>query len=106
MLREHPAEEVFVTGTFDNWGKTVKLDKSGSSHEKTVDLPKEKVLYKVRHGKQSGERDKLFAPRADKRSLSLPHPAVAMLTAHTVRCGRQLEPRPYCQDRDRPTRLR
>ncbi|KAK5112711.1 hypothetical protein LTR62_003809 [Meristemomyces frigidus] len=44
---EHPADEVYVTGTFDNWGKTIKLDKSGAIHEKTVPLkPDEKVLYK------------------------------------------------------------
>jgi len=47
--RPHPAEEVFVTGTFDNWGKSVKLDKSGEVFKKTVNLPKtgEKILYKV-----------------------------------------------------------
>src|SRR5262249_21248108 len=47
--REHPAEEVFVTGTFDNWAKSTKLDKVGSAYEKTVDLPKsdDKILYKV-----------------------------------------------------------
>jgi hypothetical protein len=39
-----------VTGTFDNWGKTVKLDKKDTVFEKTVNLPKadEKILYKVR----------------------------------------------------------
>jgi len=48
--REHPSDEVFVTGTFDNWSKSVKLDRDGTAHEKTVDLPKsdEKILYKVR----------------------------------------------------------
>ncbi|KAI9843761.1 MAG: hypothetical protein M1837_006121 [Sclerophora amabilis] len=35
----HPASDVFVTGTFDGWGKTVKLDKRGSVFEKLVDLP-------------------------------------------------------------------
>jgi len=38
---------VFVTGTFDNWQKTVKLDKHASQFHKTVDLPEEKILYKV-----------------------------------------------------------
>jgi hypothetical protein len=49
LNREHPAEEVFVTGTFDDWTKSTKLDKVGSAHEKTVDLPKsnDKILYKV-----------------------------------------------------------
>ena len=49
--RDHPASEVFVTGTFDDWGKTVKLDKkSGNLHEKLVELPQadEKIYYKVR----------------------------------------------------------
>jgi hypothetical protein len=48
--REHPeASEVFVTGTFDDWGKTQKLDKVDGIFQKTVDLDgKEKILYKVR----------------------------------------------------------
>jgi hypothetical protein len=51
--REHPeASEVFVTGTFDDWGKTQKLDKQASGFfEKSVALPsKDKVLYKVSEG--------------------------------------------------------
>ncbi|KAM3439344.1 hypothetical protein NHJ13734_003788 [Beauveria thailandica] len=45
---EHPAEEVYVTGTFDNWTKSVKLDKRGDIFEKTVSLeiPADKVYYK------------------------------------------------------------
>ncbi|OAA53010.1 hypothetical protein ISF_09073 [Cordyceps fumosorosea ARSEF 2679] len=45
---EHPAEEVYVTGTFDNWTKSVKLDKRGTIFEKTVSLkiPSDKVYYK------------------------------------------------------------
>jgi hypothetical protein len=48
--REHPeASEVFVTGTFDDWGKTQQLHKVGDVFEKTVDLPStDKILYKVR----------------------------------------------------------
>jgi hypothetical protein len=49
--REHPAETVYVTGTFDNWsGSTHKLDKEGSVHSKTVELEPttDKILYKVR----------------------------------------------------------
>ncbi|KAK0287565.1 Cruciform DNA binding protein [Friedmanniomyces endolithicus] len=44
----HSAQQVFVTGTFDNWSKSEKLDRSGSGFEKTVSLPeqKEKILYK------------------------------------------------------------
>lgn len=50
LYREHPADEVYVTGTFDNWAKSVRLNKVGTAHEKTVELPKsdEKILYKVR----------------------------------------------------------
>ena len=49
LHREHPAEEVFVTGTFDNWSRSVKLVKKDLLHESTVALPKtdEKILYKV-----------------------------------------------------------
>ncbi|RDI82890.1 Phosphatidylserine decarboxylase proenzyme 1 [Venturia inaequalis] len=45
---EHPeANEVFVTGTFDDWGKTEKLDRKGDFFEKDVQLPnKDKILYK------------------------------------------------------------
>jgi hypothetical protein len=40
---------VFVTGTFDQWSKSIKLEKQDSVLEKTVTLPKtdEKILYKV-----------------------------------------------------------
>ena len=50
MHREHPANEVFVTGTFDNWNKTQKLEKKGNVFEKEVSLPiaEEKIYYKVR----------------------------------------------------------
>ncbi|KAK4503497.1 hypothetical protein PRZ48_004412 [Zasmidium cellare] len=45
---EHPAEEVYVTGTFDDWSKTVQLDKKDTVFEKTVNLKPttEKILYK------------------------------------------------------------
>ncbi|KAF2163832.1 carbohydrate-binding module family 48 protein [Zasmidium cellare ATCC 36951] len=45
---EHPAEEVYVTGTFDDWSKTVQLDKKDTIFEKTVNLKPttEKILYK------------------------------------------------------------
>lgn len=36
-----------MTGTFDNWQKTVKLEKHANDFHKTVDLPAEKILYKV-----------------------------------------------------------
>jgi hypothetical protein len=39
-----------VTGTFDDWGKTEKLNKVGNTFEKEVHLSDAsvKVLYKVR----------------------------------------------------------
>ncbi|KAM0219546.1 hypothetical protein ACHAQI_000932 [Fusarium lateritium] len=45
---EHPAEEVYVTGTFDNWTKSVQLEKKGDVFSKTVDLkePEGKIYYK------------------------------------------------------------
>ncbi|KAK7398243.1 Cruciform DNA binding protein, partial [Neonectria punicea] len=45
---EHPAEEVYVTGTFDSWTKSVKLEKQGDVFQKTVDLKdaSEKIYYK------------------------------------------------------------
>ncbi|KAK4087885.1 hypothetical protein Purlil1_7643 [Purpureocillium lilacinum] len=52
---EHPAEEAYVTGTFDNWQKTVKLEKSDGVFQKTVDIahPSHKIYYKVR-GRKPG----------------------------------------------------
>ncbi|KIY03054.1 uncharacterized protein Z520_01520 [Fonsecaea multimorphosa CBS 102226] len=42
----HPeANDVHVTGTFDDWGKSVKLDKVGDIWEKEVDLPTDKKIY-------------------------------------------------------------
>ncbi|CAH0004729.1 unnamed protein product [Clonostachys byssicola] len=45
---EHPAEEVYVTGTFDNWTKSVKLEKDGDVFQKTVELEdaSKKIYYK------------------------------------------------------------
>ncbi|KAF8865036.1 hypothetical protein BDZ45DRAFT_568536, partial [Acephala macrosclerotiorum] len=46
---DHPASEVYVTGTFDNWEKTEKLIKTGDTFAKDVTLPSaaEKIYYKV-----------------------------------------------------------
>lgn len=43
------AEEVYVTGTFDNWSKSAKLEKSASGVlEKEIVVPmNEKITYKV-----------------------------------------------------------
>ncbi|TGO85750.1 hypothetical protein BPOR_0367g00020 [Botrytis porri] len=45
---EHPAEEVYVTGTFDNWSKSEKLVKTGDVFSKDVQLANagEKIYYK------------------------------------------------------------
>jgi len=45
---EHPADEVYVTGTFDDWAKSEKLIKAGDVFEKDVTLPSaaEKIYYK------------------------------------------------------------
>ncbi|KAF4503483.1 5 -AMP-activated kinase subunit beta-2 [Fusarium agapanthi] len=45
---EHTADEVYVTGTFDNWTKSVQLEKEGNVFSKTVDLkePEGKIYYK------------------------------------------------------------
>ncbi|KAL8775046.1 MAG: hypothetical protein Q9209_000525 [Squamulea sp. 1 TL-2023] len=45
--RDHPAGEVYVTGTFDDWAKSVKLDKEGGGFAKRVQLPLgQKISYK------------------------------------------------------------
>ncbi|KAI1258613.1 hypothetical protein F5Y18DRAFT_341283 [Xylariaceae sp. FL1019] len=45
---DHPATDVFVTGTFDGWKKTEQLEKVGHSFQKTVALPdaSDKIFYK------------------------------------------------------------
>jgi hypothetical protein len=47
--RAHAAEEVYVTGTFDNWSKSEQLEKVGNIFEKNVTLSdaSEKIYYKV-----------------------------------------------------------
>lgn len=49
-IRPHEASEVYVTGTFDDWGKTIRLEKKGDVFEKEVPLSptEEKLHYKVR----------------------------------------------------------
>jgi len=50
VSRDHPAEEVYVTGTFDDWQKSEKLEKNGDVFSKNVTLKNadEKIYYKVR----------------------------------------------------------
>ncbi|KAL9098927.1 MAG: hypothetical protein Q9163_005503 [Psora crenata] len=45
---DHPAKEVYVSGTFDDWAKSVQLDKKDGHFEKLVDLPyaDKKIIYK------------------------------------------------------------
>ncbi|KAI4867390.1 carbohydrate-binding module family 48 protein [Hypoxylon rubiginosum] len=45
---EHPASEVYVTGTFDEWKKTEQLEKVGEHFEKSVTLKdaSAKIYYK------------------------------------------------------------
>ncbi|KAF1829343.1 hypothetical protein BDW02DRAFT_169691 [Decorospora gaudefroyi] len=43
---EHSADDVYVTGTFDDWRKTVQLDKEDGIFKKTVELPKTHTQYK------------------------------------------------------------
>ncbi|CDK25031.1 unnamed protein product [Kuraishia capsulata CBS 1993] len=40
------ANEVYVTGTFDNWSKSVLLNEENGKFSKTLSLPDEKVFYK------------------------------------------------------------
>jgi Glycogen recognition site of AMP-activated protein kinase len=49
-FRPREAKEVFVSGTFDDWGKTIQLQRKGDIFEKEVQLPStsEKIQYKVR----------------------------------------------------------
>ena len=50
LSREHQASEVYVTGAFDEWRGSVKLDKKDDGlFEKTVELLEtdEKIYYKV-----------------------------------------------------------
>jgi hypothetical protein len=56
--REHPASEVYVTGTFDDWSKSEKLVKVGDSFLKDVTLPSasEKYYYKVRERSICGDQ--------------------------------------------------
>ena len=56
---------VYVTGTFDNWSKSVKLDKKDQVHEKLVNLPKteDKIYYKV-----SERNEKLCVTRIPLRA--------------------------------------
>lgn len=47
LSREHEAHDVYVTGSFDDWRKTIQLEKEDGIFQKTVELPKTKHQYKV-----------------------------------------------------------
>ncbi|KAF2417440.1 hypothetical protein EJ08DRAFT_82141 [Tothia fuscella] len=86
---EHPeANEVFVTGTFDDWGKTEKLEKVGNVFEKTVDLDgKDKILYKfVADGNWT--HNHTLPTETDERGLINnvlhPHDLTPHPTSHTM----------------------
>lgn len=48
-----------MTGTFDNWTKSVQLEKEGNVFSKTVDLkePEGKIYYKVRQRQRASTRN-------------------------------------------------
>lgn len=52
LVRNHPASEVFVTGTFDDWSKSAQLEKTADGFAKSVELPhtSEPIRYKVGFG--------------------------------------------------------
>ena len=48
--RENPttdASDVLVTGSFDNWTKSVKLEKQGNVFQKTVQFPEKDIVNKI-----------------------------------------------------------
>lgn len=46
--RPYPARQVYVTGTFDNWAQSVKLDLTDNGFSKEVELPEDQAIhYKV-----------------------------------------------------------
>ncbi|KAF7549018.1 hypothetical protein G7Z17_g6671 [Cylindrodendrum hubeiense] len=66
---EHPAEEVYVTGTFDGWTKSVKLEKEGDVFQKSVELKdaSQKIYYKI---KTTGpDLPKMIANNVNKTAL-------------------------------------
>jgi len=74
---EHPASEVYVTGTFDNWSKSEKLIKTGDVFEKNVTLPSaaEKIYYKkvlLECGRDSRLSRRRQACEPDRKSSLLP----------------------------------
>lgn len=52
-VRDQAATEVYVTGSFDDWARSVKLDKKGENRfEKLVEFSQaeENIYYKVGDG--------------------------------------------------------
>lgn len=61
-----------MTGTFDNWSKSEKMEKVGDVFEKAVDLPdtSEKIYYKV------GAAPVSNCPAAVRFASKLPFPSI------------------------------
>lgn len=80
---------MYVTGTFDDWSKSVKLEKKGTNiHEKLVELPRadQKIYYKVgspyfvRIGPLSSQSDRVLVSFTPTPSLlQLPSSRVTLL---------------------------
>ncbi|KAI0974186.1 hypothetical protein F4678DRAFT_424938 [Xylaria arbuscula] len=88
---DHPANEVYVTGTFDDWKKTEKLEKVGDSFVKTVAIPdtSSKIFYKFvvdgewiidhtapKETDESGNENNILTP--ERITLGAPGTAVIM----------------------------
>lgn len=78
--REHPASEVYVTGTFDGWKKTEQLEKVGEHFEKHVQLSdaSKKIYYKV-----CAHLFSLLAARASSAVFALYY-ALSLLGFHGI----------------------
>ncbi|CAD0090620.1 unnamed protein product [Aureobasidium mustum] len=60
---DHPAQEVYVTGDFDNWSKSVKLEKTGDSFRKTITLPGEESRIHYKETDASGNVNNVVEAR-------------------------------------------
>ncbi|SLM41227.1 Immunoglobulin E-set [Lasallia pustulata] len=98
--RNYPASEVFVSGTFDDWAKSVKLEKKGEDlHEKLVELPRadEKIHYKFvvdtvwmtdpsapqEHDGEYNVNNVLLPENITKAHSSFAHPSAAIMSGVT-----------------------
>jgi hypothetical protein len=80
---------VYVTGTFDNWSKSEKLEKGDGIFQKTVTLPnaQDKIYYKVRSFFPASPSlvlktsPKTYLAQASSRRMPSPAPSLAAATA-------------------------